>query len=535
MSAESAQEQLMLELVNRARMNPSAEAARFGINLNQGLAPGTISATPKQVLAMNDLLVIASDRHSNWMLINDQFDHNEAAAFPSGRTGFSFTDRMTAAGYNPLTAGAENIAFIGQSGAIDATAAIIEQHKGLFLSEGHRVNMLADLYREVGIGQQIGLFTQNGFTYNASMVTQDFALSGTRFFITGVVYNDTVVNDDFFTVGEQTAGRNVSTTGATSVTGAGGGYELGYATPGAKTVTFSLAGGTIQLGVTLGSANLKVDIVNGKEVWTNASLKVIGGPVTELHALGILSMSLTGGAGNELLFGNTAANVLIGGGGNDFLNGQGGADNMVGQDGNDAYRVDNAGDVVNEINRTGIDTVQTTISFKLTDAKHARGDIENVILLGSAGISAFGNTLANGLVGNAAGNVINAGPGNDVLVGGAGMDTLTGGRDSDTFTFNAPLSNVSRDVITDFTNAAGNDDAIRLENAVMPALGARGALNPAFFRAGAAAVDADDHVIYNQSNGMLSYDSNGNVAGGVTLLATLTTHPILTAADFFVL
>ena len=57
MAANSAQEQLMLELINRARMNPAAEAARQGIDLNQGLAPGTISAAPKQVLAMNDLLV----------------------------------------------------------------------------------------------------------------------------------------------------------------------------------------------------------------------------------------------------------------------------------------------------------------------------------------------------------------------------------------------------------------------------------------------------------------------------------------------
>ena len=31
----------MLELINRARMNPVAEAARFGISLNSGLAAGT--------------------------------------------------------------------------------------------------------------------------------------------------------------------------------------------------------------------------------------------------------------------------------------------------------------------------------------------------------------------------------------------------------------------------------------------------------------------------------------------------------------
>src|SRR5262245_55336620 len=46
-------EQLMLEVINRARANPTAEAARYSIDLNEGLAPGTISAAPKRPLAFN--------------------------------------------------------------------------------------------------------------------------------------------------------------------------------------------------------------------------------------------------------------------------------------------------------------------------------------------------------------------------------------------------------------------------------------------------------------------------------------------------
>ena len=38
----TALEQMLLELINRARLDPAAEAARFGIDLNEGLAPGTI-------------------------------------------------------------------------------------------------------------------------------------------------------------------------------------------------------------------------------------------------------------------------------------------------------------------------------------------------------------------------------------------------------------------------------------------------------------------------------------------------------------
>ena len=63
----------------------------------------------------------------------------------------------------------------------------------------------------------------------------------------------------------------------------------------------------------------------------------------------------------------------------------------------------------------------------------------------------------------------------------------------------------------------------------------RGRLNAAFFRAGPAARDANDFVIYNKANGTLFYDMNGNAAGGVTLLATLTTKPALTFLDFVVI
>ncbi|MCK5689005.1 hypothetical protein KAI87_07035, partial [Myxococcota bacterium] len=42
-------DQYMLEFVNRARANPQAEADRYSLldgDLNEGLEPGTITATP---------------------------------------------------------------------------------------------------------------------------------------------------------------------------------------------------------------------------------------------------------------------------------------------------------------------------------------------------------------------------------------------------------------------------------------------------------------------------------------------------------
>jgi Ca2+-binding RTX toxin-like protein len=536
MAANSAQEQLMLELVNRARMNPAAEATRFGISLNKDLAPGTITATPKQVLAMNDFLVLSADRHSNWMIVNDRFDHVESPAFPNGRTGLNPGDRMTAAGYAlvpPFSAG-ENISWTGTTGTIDLTTSIIAQHRGLFLSAGHRENMLNDTFREVGIGQQTGQFLSGGVNYNSSMVTQNFALSGNKVFVTGVVYNDTIVNDNFFTVGEQTPLRAVGGTGGVSdTTGAGGGYELGFSTTGAKTIGFNLATGLLQVAVTVATKNIKIDAVNGHEIWTNSHLSVVGGPITELHALGMLAIALTGGAASEKLFGNAAANRLTARNGNDFLDGGGGPDRMLGEAGNDTYRVDHAGDTVDETGGTGADTVQSSITFNLSDTVHAIGLVEYLTLLGNAPINGSGNAQNNLMIGNSAANVLAGGGGNDTLIGGPGVDTLGGGPGDDNFVLNAPLA--GRDVIAGFSNLAGDNDTFRLENGVMPALGGPGALNPALFFAGAAAHDPTDRVVYNQSTGALDYDSNGNAAGGVTHIALLSTRPVLTIADFVVI
>jgi Ca2+-binding RTX toxin-like protein len=103
--------------------------------------------------------------------------------------------------------------------------------------------------------------------------------------------------------------------------------------------------------------------------------------------------------------------------------------------------------------------------------------------------------------------------------------------------FNTPLNaTTNRDTITDFSPSGivSGNDLIYLENAIFTKLTALGTLNPAFFRAGAAALDANDYIVYNQATGALFYDSNANVAGGAIQFATLSTRPVLTSADFSV-
>ena len=107
----SAAEQYLLELINRARLDPQAEANRYGVGLNSGLQSGTIDTQAKQVLAPNAQLEAAALGHSNWMLDADTFSH-------TGSGGSSPGARMTAAGYDFTGSWTwrENLAWTGSTG-----------------------------------------------------------------------------------------------------------------------------------------------------------------------------------------------------------------------------------------------------------------------------------------------------------------------------------------------------------------------------------------------------------------------------------
>ena len=198
-------------------------------------------------------------------------------------------------------------------------------------------------------------------------------------------------------------------------------------------------------------------------------------------------------AGNDVVTGGKLNDYLEGFNGNDRLIGNGGADKLVG---------DNGGDLLS--GGAGND--------------YQRGGDGNDALRGDDG--------ADKLIGD---------NGADVLTGGMGLDHEWGGAGNDFFVFNAPRTLANRDYIHDFHNVSGNDDTIRLENAVIPMPGKVGPINPNYFFAGTAAHDANDHVIYDQAKGNLLFDTNGDLAGGVTLLAVLVNKPTLTAADFVVI
>ena len=161
--------------------------------------------------------------------------------------------------------------------------------------------------------------------------------------------------------------------------------------------------------------------------------------------------NIIGSALDDKLTGSKVANVLTGGDGADLLNGGAGADTMIGGTGNDIYVVDNAGDVVDETGGDGIDLVQSSVAFSLSDGVHAIGNIENLTLTGSAKIDGTGNALDNVIIGNKSSNVLTGLGGDDLLNGGAGADKMIGGTGDDTY-----VVDNAKDVV-DETDGGGND------------------------------------------------------------------------------
>ena len=252
--------------------------------------------------------------------------------------------RMTSAGYvfsGSWTWG-ENIAWSGTTGTINLAGAIAGHHHGLFLSHGHRVNILNDAFREVGIAQVGGQFTVGSTTYNASMATQDFAKSGTAVFLTGVVYGD-ADHDGFYSIGEAGPASVFAIGGATDTSEAAGGYGVATTAAAGVLVQINQGGALSSVRIDLSGGNAKLDLVDGSLLLASTNLQLVSG-IADARLLGIGDIDLRGnGVANDLT-GNNGANLVIGiggtdslsgGAGNDTLNGGGSIDRLGGGTGDD--------------------------------------------------------------------------------------------------------------------------------------------------------------------------------------------------------
>lgn len=288
--------------------------------------------------------------------------------------------------------------------------------------------------------------------------------------------------------------------------------------------------------------------------------------------------TVDGGTGNDRVSGDEGHDSLIGGTGFDTLNGGSGNDTLTGdandrfygEGGNDTYNLGSittaafTGDFWEDQNGGTADTILTSIDRDLTLDENGNGfhfqNIENATVSGAAAgtqVNLTGNGLGNILTGHAGKNSLSGSNGNDkldggagndtlvggnnndTLIGGLGNDTLTGGNNNDIFVFNTALGASNVDRITDFN---ATQDTIQLENT---GAGLFNVLKTGTLAANAYAENTtglattkDHRIIYETDTGKLTYDSNGNVAGGVIIhFATLNAglQATLSNADFVII
>ena len=362
MSQASAFEQYLLELIN-------AERAKAG----------------SQPLAFNDNINTAAELHSQWMINADTFSH-------TGSGGSSFTTRMANAGYKFATpwAGGENIGWASLRGDPGYQDEVLLLHNNLMNSSGHRANLLSPTYREVGLGFVVGQYG----SWQAAMVTEDFAKSGTSLFLTGVAFDDKD-GDKFYDPGEGLSGVTITATNSagtkfTTTTEPAGGYDMVLA-PGTYSVAFSGSGFVAPAAktITIGSLNVKVDLVDptltsspppppppsppppsppppappppsGSLTGTSSGDTIHGTSGND---------AISGLEGVDRLYGEGGADTINGGAGSDHIYGRAGADTLTGSSGYDKFVFDAA-------LGSGVD--------RITDFSHAYDTIrlENAVFTG---------------------------------------------------------------------------------------------------------------------------------------------------------
>ena len=267
------EEQYYLELINRARANPTAEGIRlatttdssvrnaytsFGVNLVLMQAQFAL-LLPAPPLSMNATLTTAARAHSQNMLQHNYQGHNgpdgplgtRLQGYTSGANGWSIGENVYAYSKSVWYGHA---GFQVDWGGSAATG-------GMQSPPGHRLNIHSTGFREVGIGVVLG---SNG-NVGPQLVTQDFGSRGGLLpFVTGVVYRDFNSNG-FYDPGEGVGGVTVNVSNADSyaVTASSGGYSVPVPGSGNYTVTFS--GGTAPTSQTnvsvLAGQNVKADYV----------------------------------------------------------------------------------------------------------------------------------------------------------------------------------------------------------------------------------------------------------------------------------
>ena len=300
-AAQSDWDLYMMRLVNRARVNPSAEPGIIGSAV-------TDPSAPLAPLAYHPLVANAAANHNAWMHDNlggiassgypDSFTHYETwngvqgatpASGTANFTGAGIGDRVTFAGFSWSYA-AENISTVISTATIGIDKARIDGvHLGLWESAGHRANMLSPNFTNFGFEAEARPFAQGLGNIptpfdNLFYSTQNFSrpLFGDLTYAFGVLYDDldetgewTPVQDNdparegLAGIGVTAFNTGTSTVAATATTMDTGAYSLNLG-DGTYDVEFALPGGTVRRdGVSISGANTDMGDVEPDRLYTD--------------------------------------------------------------------------------------------------------------------------------------------------------------------------------------------------------------------------------------------------------------------------
>ncbi|MGQ4647941.1 CAP domain-containing protein [Lyngbya aestuarii] len=470
------QEQEMLELINRMRINPVDELNNlvnssnsevnsaldfFNVNLDL-LKTQWSTLTPVQPVAWSNELYNAAIGHSLSMIQEDTQSHQLF-----GKPDLS--QRITETGYNWSNIG-ENVyayaesVFQGQAGfAIDWGNN--PDGSGIQANSGHRNNIMNDQFREVGIA----IITESDPNTKVGpfVITQNFANSqnlawyGGNSWLLGVTFNDKVVDDNFYTAGEGLAGISITAVNTTTqesfttTTWNSGGYQM-QLSQGTYNLTFSgdwNNDGQTDIEtrqVTIGLENVKLDLITDQlskssysEILTNSPQSLLN-PTGENDKLIDTTYTQTitedssndpintvdtdifeGSTSNEQILSEQDNNTLVGGSSNETLT----ENNPINTINNNTF----GGSTSNEqlLSEQGKNTFlggsgNDTLRGGTDNEQFIGGKGKDKIFGGSGNDTLEGNEQNDKLFGNDGDDQLIGGEGNDKLYGGQGNDTLIG-------------------------------------------------------------------------------------------------------------
>lgn len=238
----TAEQQFMLELLNRMRMAPAAELDKlvnltgpttwdtpksdhltvsaalnfYGVSAAELTSQwSTLTAAP--ALAWNDSLAAASATYSNLMVSTDVQAH--------GLDGLNVGQRITNAGYSSNWGDSAQTLFATSSDVTHAHSALAidwgpdgGSGTGIQFGATHRAALMDPLFKEIGIGfQTVSIPISNNEVTGPQVVTQHLANSLrsngvsiiSNSILTGSIFNDAILNDNFYTPGEGIGGALV--------------------------------------------------------------------------------------------------------------------------------------------------------------------------------------------------------------------------------------------------------------------------------------------------------------------------------------